>query len=135
MNTEAPAMESETLEEYLERNWEPVAFRPVPTYCNDGDYVSFFFESEMCYAERVDSLLTVYLSEKTGDLVGCKIKGITELAKRVATFVHIDDGNVQVGLLFLSASALQESKQRYREIAEKAKDASVNLSEVLHTAV
>ena len=55
------------------------------------------------YAERVDELLTVYLSVEEHALVGCKIKGARRLLKTLGDFgVCIDSKNVSVNSLVLA---------------------------------
>ncbi len=59
----------------------------------------------MFYAERIDSLVTVYYSETTGDIVGSLIKGvrkfIAEMSKKAPGFrIEIEDGKVRLEHLF-----------------------------------
>ena len=119
----------ENLSEYFEAK-TPGKFRSAPHYFADGDFVSFYFSDERCYAKRVDDLLTVYYSDETDELVGCKIKGVALLLQTLKedfAVVVVHGGRVQLGLLFLSAAACStaEDKTHYRELGEHAKDASI----------
>jgi len=86
-----------TLDQYLEGK-TPKGFRAVPHYFEDGDYVSFYFSDGRCYAKRVDELLTAYYSEETGELVGCKIKGVALLLRTLKEDFAVVVGAVAAGL-------------------------------------
>jgi hypothetical protein len=81
---------AETLIDYLEKI-EPQGFEPRPIYSADGDFITVYLTDEDSYAERVDQLLTVYLSVEKHALVGCKIEGVCRLLKTLGDFgVSID---------------------------------------------
>jgi hypothetical protein len=73
-----PLDETADLTEYLESG-TPEGFTPTPHYFPDGDFVSLYVSNERCYADRIDDLLTVYYSDTTGKIVGCKIKGVRQV--------------------------------------------------------
>jgi hypothetical protein len=123
-----------TLKQFLEENPRPDDFKSEPRYVADGDYVTHFFSDELCYAERIDDLLTIYLSEDTGDLIGCKIKGVTQLVKKVHAFIELDDGELQMGYLFLSAAGPADVSHVYYELSEKTKTVLVDCREALAAA-
>jgi hypothetical protein len=119
-----------TLGQYLEGRTAK-GFRPVPHYFRDGDFVSFFFSNDRCFAQRVDELLTVYLSETTGQMVGCKIKGVRLLLKTLKAFaLSIEDDEVRLDWLFLSAGYLSSTSEKgyYEILRERVKDAKVPLN-------
>lgn len=60
---------------------EPQGFESRPIYCRDGDFITLHLCDGDYYAERVDELLTVYLSPENNSLVGCKIKGIENCSR------------------------------------------------------
>ena len=69
------------LRDYLRSNRHTVQdFRVSPVYSPEGDTLAIFFKPDRCRSERMGQLLTVYLSEKTNELVGCKVKGVSLLA-------------------------------------------------------
>jgi len=109
-------------------------FKPVPHYSPLGDFVTWFFRDDRAYEERVDELLTVYLSMKTGDLVGCKIEGVRKLLQTAGDFGVTLDTDVRLGFfLFIGAVAAKDAKQkqRYQELARIAKDTSVARAQLL----
>lgn len=109
-------------------------FKPVPHYFPDGDFVSYFFRPDRCYAERVDDMLTVYLAFDSNELVGCKIKGVQQVLKTAGEFgVGVADGDVRLGFFFFLGSAMAQSdaqRQRYDELGRIAKDATLDRNEL-----
>src|SRR3977135_1506577 len=94
------------LDEYLE-SLRPKGFRPVPHYFAQGDFVTYYFRNDPCYAERVDDLLTVFVTFDTKELVGCKIKGVKHILQSAGNFgVGMDDGAVRLGMFFFVGAAL-----------------------------
>jgi hypothetical protein len=122
------------LKEYLQIH-KGGNFNPVPHYFASGDYVTYYFRNERCYAQRVDDLLTVYLSLDNHELVGCKIKGVKHILKTAGTFgVQVDCGQVSMGFLFyfgVAGAKDEKQKQRYEELNNVAKDAVFDGSQAM----
>ncbi|MDQ3622640.1 MAG: hypothetical protein M3463_09150 [Verrucomicrobiota bacterium] len=90
-----------TLTEHLTGK-KPAKFTPRPLYIPEGDALIFYFKDDESYAERVDDLLTVYRSIKTKQMVGCEIKGVRCILKRLGDFgLSIKSGKIDMTLLFL----------------------------------
>ena len=109
-------------------------FQSVPQYFPDGDHLTLYFAPDLCYAKRVDDLVTVYLSDKSDELVGCKIKGVSHLAKNVASMVDITHENMQVQLLFLSIVGTGAPQEYIYELSQRSKGLSFDASEALMSA-
>jgi hypothetical protein len=62
-------------------NEMPGRFQPSPEYDHHGDVLAFFLSAEECRAERMDELLTVYISDKSGKLVGFEVENVVHLLK------------------------------------------------------
>jgi hypothetical protein len=82
-------------------------FQPSATYDPDGDCIEFIIKPDNFYAHRVDELLTVYRSEKTGELVGSFIKSVRSFCKKLiqqhpAFAIVIEEAPVRLSLLFLA---------------------------------
>jgi hypothetical protein len=112
-------------------------FEPHPYYSSDGDFLTFYFRDADHFAERVDELLTVYLSMDTSELVGCKIKGVRRILETLGRFgVNVSDGNLRLSFLFLPGafSREDERRQRYEEIGALTQGIMLNPSELQPTA-
>jgi hypothetical protein len=108
-----------TLEQYLEgKTCEGLKLRPQ--YFQDGDFVTYFFREDVAYEERFDELLTIYKAMETGEMVGCKIKGVCRILSKLKAFkVVVDDERWPLALMFLGAAlvnpASQDEYQRHSE--------------------
>jgi hypothetical protein len=109
-------------------------FKPEPMYSAQGDFLTFFFKDDDAYERRVDELLTIYLSESTDELVGCKIKGVREILKTLGDFgVMIRNKKLMLSMLFLAGMAVSktpESKEKYEMIGRRTKDIPLNTEEL-----
>ncbi len=106
-------------------------FKPVPHYFPEGDYVTYFHRDERARAQRLDDLLTVYLSLASGELVGCKIKGVRHLLQTAGSFgVTVQDGHIKLGFFFLIGSCIareEAQKKLYQELNRMAQDVELTL--------
>ena len=121
----------QTLNDYLKTH-PPQGFRAVPHYFPVGDYVTYYFRDERCYEERVDDLLTVYLSMTTNEVVGCKIKGVKHILRTAGEFsVTLPGGPQKLGFFFFVGASMsrgEPQQKRYLEVARHAKDAELQLT-------
>jgi hypothetical protein len=102
-------------------------FDPHPFYSKDGDFVSYYFRNDVCRAERIDNLLTIYLSLETAEeeFVGFKLKGVKQLWRHLGDFgfnVFDGKGKPMLGMLFLAGGflyATPDALDQYRELAKR----------------
>lgn len=85
----------------------PQAFRPTATYIPAGDCIEFVARPGRYHAQRLDDLVTVYLSEEDQEIVGSLIKGVRalcrELTEKLPGFrINVEDGRVRLEHLFLA---------------------------------
>lgn len=59
------------------------SFAPTAYYDHDGDCIEFLASPDNFYGERIDDLVTVYYSEKTGEIIGSLLKGVRLLNERI----------------------------------------------------
>jgi hypothetical protein len=114
------------LTEYL-RGRKPRGFQSRPFYSHAGDYLTFFFEDEDHYAERMDEYLTVFRSMEGDRFVGFKLKGVAYLLDAIGDFcVDVYDGTVLKLSLLLAAGAMITKEPSaiptYQDFAEKTRD-------------
>jgi len=82
-------------------------FKPTATYDPDGDCIEFLAKPDVFYAERVDDLLTVYLSQETDEVIGSLIKGVSKFCQEMLTNmpgfkIEIVDRHVRLKHIFLA---------------------------------
>src|SRR5206468_6717266 len=90
------------LTEYLQGK-RPKRFQPRAHYVPEGDTLICYFKDDESHAERVDELLTVYRSMQTGEMVGCQIKSVRFILRKLGGFgVQVKDGDVDLRVLFIA---------------------------------
>jgi hypothetical protein len=106
-------------------------FRPlVPHFSRVGDFVSIFAEDAPYVAKRVDDVLTIYLAQDDGRLIGCKIKGVSVLAKNVRTILRIHDGTtIRVELLLLNAAGIG-AQRYYFDVSDLVGSAELSIADL-----
>lgn len=111
-------------------------FKPTATYDPDGDCIEFLAKPDVFYAERVDDLVTVYLSQETDEVVGSLIKGVSKFCQEMLTSmpgfkIEIVDGRVKLQHIFLArmwSSELSPQDLRtltYRKLVEVSRETIV----------
>src|SRR5205807_8866713 len=120
------------LMKYLETA-KPGAFRPRPYYGPEEDSLTFYFDKAESYGKRVDALLTLFLSVKTDELVGCQVKGVRKNLKRLGHFgIAVKHGKVRLDLFFHLLAFLAEKpqqRQKYLDLRQPIKDADTEIDE------
>jgi hypothetical protein len=97
---------------YLETA-EPKGFEPRPYFGPEEDSLTFYFDNTESYGKRVDDLLTLFLSVKSDQLVGCRVKGIRKNLKRLGKLgIAIKHGKVRLDLFFQLLAFLAEKPQQ-----------------------
>jgi hypothetical protein len=124
---------AENLTEYLKEH-PPQGWNAVPHYFPAEDYLTYYFRNDRCFSQRVDDLLTVYVSFETKELVGCKIKGVRHILQTAGDFeVTLDDGEVSLGFFFFVGASMAKDdaqRSRYEQIGKKAKDVRMKRKEL-----
>ena len=93
-------------------------------YVPEGDCLVYYRSDEPCHAVRLDSLVTVYVSdENDGRIVGCQIKDIRAMLEKFGVFgVQIRQEKTKLGYLLLVAGVRPEESRLasdlYNEVAE-----------------
>lgn len=102
------------LNRYLERARKPHTFRPI--YVPEGDCLVHYENDQPCTAKRLHDLVTIYLADDDGSLVGWKIKDISRLLKQYGSFgVALEGKGFFLGFLFLLAGVRPDDEE-VREI-------------------
>lgn len=106
------------------RGLSPADRDPEPAYLEDGDALVYFLEDVPHHADRVDGMLTAYLSLDDDRLVGCRIKGVRRLLSEMGRFgVQIQDEGVTMNLLFMAPGFAkpEPTRRRYEEIGSRTR--------------
>lgn len=82
----------------------PPAKKFVP-YCylnKEADTLTVYFEGDADYSKRLCDHVTVYISLETGEVVGCRIKGISGLLEDLPNYIQVQHGKVALSVIFLA---------------------------------
>lgn len=119
------------------------SFTPNAFFNQDGDLIEFLASDESYYAERVDSRLTVFYGQDSGELVGAMLKGVScivrDFTKTLPNFrLEVIDGRMHLSALISATMwATTEDKapvrsvlyKKVRRVAEQ-NDVSVDIGEL-----
>jgi hypothetical protein len=128
---------AETLTDYMkELEAKPAAEFTFPQvyFGSQEDSLTFYIRNDESYAHRVNDFVTLFLSFKEGELVGCQVKGLYRKLKSDGNFgVAIgENGKLKLGLFFhLLAFEMPEPGPRSRlvELGQWAKKLEVDTAE------
>jgi hypothetical protein len=121
-----------SLTEFVSKN-QPQGFSSRPYYSRDGDSLSFYFRDEASYGERVDQLLTLYRSIENKRIVGCQIKGVQCILKRLNEFgVQTKEyKTLDLRIIFLGLGyglgADESQREAVEQLRQAAQDSNANL--------
>jgi hypothetical protein len=116
------------LKQYLETH-KCKGLNAVPHYFPRGDFVTYYFQNDRCFSQRVDDLLTVYLSQESKEIVGFKIKGVQHILRTAGNFeVTVEDGEIQLGFFFFIGAAMAKSEIQRRRYTELGRFKNVKLA-------
>lgn len=108
-------------------------FKPSAFYDADGDCIEFVAAPDSYYAERIDTLVTVYRSQETKEIIGSLIKGVSKFLRNVVERapgfrIEIRDGRIKLVHLFTAKLWSEEigpttipgiTYQKLRQVAEE----------------
>lgn len=125
---------ADNLKDYLQ-SAKCKGFQPIPQDFAKGDFLTHYFKDARCHSKRVDDLLTVYLADDTGELVGCKIKGVKHILRNAGQFgVLVKTKFVHLGLFFFVGAASSKDHVQhawYAELGKRAGDVQLDSSLVV----
>lgn len=108
-------------------------FSPSVYHSLEGDSIEFIGRPGAFYAERLDDLVTVYISEESGKVIGSLISGIRGLRKTLGEHlpgfvIQIDDGRVKLEHIFLAGLWIKDRDEypvvvhQYQKLIEVAEE-------------
>lgn len=91
-------------------------------YDPDGDCIEFLSRPEEFWAERIDDLVTVYYSERSNEVIGSLVKGVSRFVKKHPNFeILVKAGRVRLSHLFLAGLLCSEPNQRIERVTYEKK--------------
>lgn len=135
---------AETLGDFFDRviaDGEP-EFRAEPWYNRQGDCFIYHWCADEFYREFIDDKVTIYRSVKTNEAVGCQIKGVSALVKKLGGFgislSNAADGAPLALFVLVSQNAASGSRldaekraNTYRYLVEQVAQTKVEIPELI----
>ncbi len=102
----------------------PPARKFVP-YCylsEAADALTVYFEGDADYSRRLNDHITLYLSLETNEIVGCRIKGVSEILKDLPNYIRVNHGGVELSVIFFAfrGGADKEVSEAINDLARVA---------------
>jgi hypothetical protein len=105
-------MATDSLTSFLQKQTQGIgSFKPYHEFSKEADAITVRFKGDADFAKRLTDHVTIFLSMETKELVGCRIKGVSEIIKDLPNYIRVDDGDVQVSLFFLSLRGGAEDEE------------------------
>ena len=106
-------------------------FKPYHEYSKEADALTVRFKPDADISKRLTDHVTLFVSIDSGEVVGCRIKGISDLIKDLPNYVTIDDGNVYLSMLFLPFRGPTEDKvtqETFNQLAASSRGMKILVS-------
>ena len=89
--------------------------------------MTFYFRPNADYSQRLTDHVTLYRSIDTGELVGCRIKGIRGILEDLPNFLHVDHEGAKLSMVFWSfrGGVDDATRETFKELARAAGDISL----------
>jgi hypothetical protein len=119
------------LTDYIKQN-PAKEFRAAPIYFPTGDFLTYLLQDTPFIAERLDDVVTIYLSRSSRELVGFKVKGVRHILKKAGDFGVVVGGGdgIRLGLFFFAGAAPDRAdklpKMKWYERLEAFADITVD---------
>ena len=115
--------ESELMQ-FLKENPPAKKFVPYCYMSRQADTLTVYFEGDADFSKRLCDHLTVYISLDTGDVVGCRIKGISGLLEDLPNYIQVKHGKVALSVIFLAFWAGAKDDEASKAMNDLARGAS-----------
>ena len=106
-------------------------FQPYVEFSKDADALNVYFKPDADYSKRLTDHVTLFLSlDDDNDIVGCRIKGVSDILEDLPNYLHVNHGTVELSILFLSFRGGVHQKhvrQAFNELAKKSLDSSIKV--------
>jgi hypothetical protein len=98
---------------FLKSNPPGKQFVPFCFISKEADALTVFFEGDPEYSKRLNDHVTLFLSLDTDEIVGCRIKGITDILQDLPNYIHVEHNGTPLSLVFWSfRGGAQDRKTR-----------------------
>jgi hypothetical protein len=122
------------IKDFLRDNPPAKQFVPYVHLSRESDSLTAYFEGDADYSERLSDHVTVYRSLETNEVIGCRIKGISDLIDDLPNYIHVNHGGAELSVVFLAFRGGQsdgKARQAMNDLARAAQEKNMVLQSSL----
>jgi len=90
------------LADFLKANPPAKKFVPYTFLSKEADALTVYFEGDPDYSKRLNDHVTLFLSLDTHEIVGCRIKGISEIIADLPNYLRVQHNGIELSVVFLT---------------------------------
>lgn len=105
-------------------------FQPHCHYSREADALTVHFSGDPDYSKRLTDHVTLLLSQETGQVVGCRVKGVSGILEELPNYVRVNHDGCELSVIFLPflpEARDSASRQALRELATTASKLNLRL--------
>jgi hypothetical protein len=114
----------QAIAELLRSNPPAEQIRPYCHLDEKADALMVHFRNEPDYSKRLNDHVTLYLSLENDQIVGCRIKNISDILADLPNFVRVQHRGVELAVIFWSFRGSADSEDQRRVLKELAREAT-----------
>ena len=100
------------LMEFLKANPPENKFVPYTFLSKEADALTVYFEGDPDYSKRLNDHVTLFLSIATHEIVGCRIKGISEIISDLPNYLRVQHNGIELDQRFHSGGKATDEATR-----------------------
>lgn len=110
------------LRETLETQVDNGDFRPYCILSDEADALTAYFKGDADYSVRLTDHVTLYRSIDSNEIVGCRIKGISDILQDLPNYLHVNHHGATLSMIFWSfrGGVDEDVRRAFNELASAA---------------
>lgn len=117
------------IRQFLKENPSAQKFIPYCYLSEDADALTFYFEGDPDFSERLNDHITLYRSMETNEIVGCRVKGVSSILRDLPNYISVNDHGVELSVIFLAyrGGADEDVAEMVNNLAKSAAERRIAL--------
>ena len=98
-------------------------FEPYCHFSEAADSLTVYFRRDADFSRLLNDHVTLFLSLEKQELVGCRIKGISDIIADLPNYVDVKHEGIHLSLVFLSlrgSDPTDEARETFNRLAQAA---------------
>jgi len=103
----------------------PGTFKPHCFLSKESDSLTIYFKGDADYSERLTDHVTIYRSIETRELVGCRIKGYSEIVADLPNSIKVSHGDIGLDMIFYSFRSDPKLHDTFKKLKQEVGDLKI----------